>query len=68
MKRGTGFGGNFFKSENPEQISKWYKNHSAIVSESWGAQFNWRQLNDSDKTGYSVWSSFKNDTTYFEPS
>ena len=68
MKKVTGLGGIFFKSNNPQKTREWYKTHLGIESESWGAQFNWRDKDNPEIIGYSVWSPFKNDTTYFEPS
>jgi len=67
MKRVTGLGGIFFKSNDPQKTREWYRDHLGIESETWGAQFNWRHFDDPDKTGYSVWSPFKKDTNYFDP-
>lgn len=68
MKRVTGLGGIFFKTNDPNKTREWYKAHLGIESESWGAQFNSRDYDNPEKTGYSVWSPFKSNTTYFEPS
>lgn len=68
MKKVTGIGGIFFKSQNPEQLREWYKQHLGINSESWGTIFQWRDLDDPQKEGYTVWSPFKQETTYFDPS
>jgi predicted enzyme related to lactoylglutathione lyase len=68
MKRVTGIGGVFFKSKDPEKTRDWYKNHLDIQSDQYGAMFQWRQANNPDKIGCTVWSPFKDDTDYFDPS
>lgn len=68
MKRVTGIGGIFFKSENPEQLYKWYEKHLGIKRmPDNGAVFNWRQADDN-KPAMTVWSLFPKDTKYFNPS
>jgi predicted enzyme related to lactoylglutathione lyase len=68
MKRVTGIGGIFFKSENPELLYKWYEKLLGIkrMPEN-GAVFNWRQVEDNNP-GMTVWSLFPEDTKYFNPS
>ena len=68
MKKVTGLGGIFFKVADPAKTRDCYKNHLGIESESWGAQFNWRLMDEPQKTAYSVWSPFSKDTDYFNPS
>ena len=68
MKKVTGLGGIFFKSKDPQKTREWYKAHLGIESESWGAQFKWRDIDNPNSEGQSVWCPFKEDTTYFEPS
>lgn len=68
MKRVTGIGGIFFKSKNPDKIKEWYKKHLGFNTDQWGTNFEWRQADDVKKKGYSQWSPFKDDTTYFSPS
>jgi catechol 2,3-dioxygenase-like lactoylglutathione lyase family enzyme len=68
-----GLGGVFFKAEDPEQLAGWYAKHLGIGVEGWGgAQFFWDRVDGQDaatgKRGYTVWSPFKADTTYFQPS
>jgi hypothetical protein len=45
MKRVTGIGGIFFKSESPPQLYDWYEKHLGIHGESHGqgASFHWRE-------------------------
>ncbi len=70
MKRVTGLGGFFFKSQDPNRLYKWYQQHLGINREpdGSGAMFHWREAEDPTKTGLTVWSIFPHDTKYFEPS
>lgn len=68
MKRVTGLGGIFFKCKDPEQMKSWYKNHLGFVTDDHGAVFQWRQSEDSEKSGYTAWSPFSQKSKYFEPS
>ncbi len=66
MKRVTGIGGFFFKSENPNATKEWYKNHLGLPTNAYGCTFEWK-----DKEGkecQTQWSPFAADTKYFEPS
>ncbi len=67
MKRVTGIGGIFFKCKNPDQVKEWYKTHLGLNTDPYGTSFEWRK-SDSDEKGFTAWSPFKEDTTYFEPS
>ena len=69
MKRVTGLGGVFFKADDPEALYRWYEEHLGIRrDESSGVMFPWREADDPAKSGFTVWSIFKRDTKYFEPS
>jgi catechol 2,3-dioxygenase-like lactoylglutathione lyase family enzyme len=69
MTRVTGIGGIFFKSPDPKALGEWYKRHLGIEVESWGGYgFRWKNDANPDGVGTTVWSPFKADTTYFEPS
>ncbi|MBZ5705786.1 MAG: VOC family protein [Acidobacteriia bacterium] len=70
MKRVTGIGGIFFKSENPEKLYQWYEQHLGIRREEHGqgASFEWHDAADSQKKGMTVWSIFPRNTKYFDPS
>lgn len=67
MKRVIGIGGIFFKSKDPKALNDWYQKHLGITNEGWGAQFYVKDLEDV-KNAYQLFSPFKTDTTYFEPS
>ena len=64
MARITGIGGVFFKTADPAALSKWYRDVLGFPVEEWGGA----QLMAKGGPPYSVWSPFKADTTYFEPS
>lgn len=66
MKRVTGIGGIFFKSEDPDAQKAWYKNHLGIPTDQYGWTFWWRDENG--KKCSTQWSPMNDDTTYFSPS
>ncbi len=69
MKRVTGLGGVFFKCEDADQQREWYRDHLGIDVQDWGGtMFQWRDDDAPERRGYTVWSPFKKDTTYFDPS
>lgn len=66
MKRVTGIGGIFFKSNDPEALGAWYRDHLGLDLTDWGgAVFNWG--GPGSEKGMTLWSAFKQDTTYLEP-
>lgn len=62
----TGFGGIFFKADDPEAISRWYREVLGIDMEKWGGAL--LRYDAKEHPSYIVWSPFKEDTTYFDPS
>lgn len=67
--RVTGIGGIFFKAKDPQALAAWYREHLGIPVEDWGgATFPWRSAENPTGAGNTVWSPFKQDTTYFAPS
>jgi predicted enzyme related to lactoylglutathione lyase len=64
-KRVTGIGGVFFKSEDPKKLKGWYERHLGVTE-----VFKWKDLDDPDAKApaQTVWSPFKKDTDYFNPS
>ncbi len=66
MKRVTGIGGMFFKSEDPDAQKEWYKKHLGIPTDQYGWTFWWRDENG--KKCSTQWSPMKEDTKYFSPS
>ncbi len=68
MKRVTGIGGVFFKSTDPKKTNEWYAKHLGIPATDYGAKFEWRKSDVSEEKGTTVWSPFKQDTKYMDPS
>lgn len=66
IKRVTGIGGIFFKSENPNATKEWYKNHLGLPVNEYGCTFRWKDNEGNDCA--TQWSPFAKDTKYFEPS
>lgn len=68
MKKVTGIGGIFFKCDDPQKMKDWYSQNLGLPVETYGTMFKWRDTDDPDKEGTTVWSPFKKNTKYFEPS
>ncbi len=68
MKKVTGVGGIFFKCKDPDAIKEWYKVQLGFDTDAYGTSFEWIQSDKPDQKGYTQWSPFKDDTTYFGPS
>lgn len=66
MKRVTGLGGFFFKTEDPKAVKDWYKNHLGLNTDVYGCTF-WWKAEEGNKCS-TQWSPFKEDTNYFAPS
>ena len=70
MKRVIGIGGIFFKAKNPKTLAKWYQEHLGVpIDESFGGYaFRWDEARERPDKGYTIWSPFKEDTDYINPS
>lgn len=68
MKKVTGIGGIFFKTKNPEKLKNWYQKNLGLVTNEYGSIFEFRKNENPNKKGYTVWSTFSEDTDYFHPS
>lgn len=68
MKKVTGIGGIFFKSNDPKKISDWYGENLGLVINPYGSVFEYRKGSKPEQKAYAVWSPFKDDTEYFAPS
>jgi len=68
MKKVTGIGGIFFKCKDPNKIREWYNTHLGLDANEYGANFEWRQDEDSTKKGSTQWAPFAETTKYFDPS
>ncbi len=72
MERVTGIGGIFFKARDPKQMMAWYSKHLGIGAgdntEETYTEFTWRDPDNPQLPGSTVWSLFPHDTRYFDPS
>ncbi len=66
MSRANGIGGIFFKVKDPEKTRNWYHEHLGLATDEYGTTFEWRQADDSAGKGFTQWSPFKADSTYFD--
>lgn len=68
MKRVTGIGGVFFKSQDPKALGAWYKTHLGIDVQDWGgAAFDWKGPDNPEGTGTTAWSLFPANTKHLAP-
>ncbi len=66
MKRVTGIGGIFFKARDPKALADWYRRHLGLNVDDWGGvAFRWAE---DSASGTTIWTPFKEDTSYFAPS
>lgn len=66
MAKVVGLGGIFFKSKNPEALAKWYQKWLGMdMAFPYGITF---KAEDIPSNGYNIWTPFKTETDYFEPS
>ncbi|QKJ31901.1 VOC family protein [Mucilaginibacter mali] len=68
MKKVTGIGGIFFKCADPKQMKEWYAKNLGFPVTDYGTMFKTRDIDNPDKEEYTLWSPFKQETNYFEPS
>lgn len=64
----TGIGGIFFRSEDPKGLREWYGTHLGLAVNEYGSPFEFRNANRPDEINYLQWSTFPEDTAYFQPS
>ena len=73
MEKVQGIGGIFFKTKDPKAIREWYAKHLGVAAKPdspWGAGddsplIEWRDKDDSDRTCYTVFDMFPDDTDFF---
>ena len=68
LKKVTGIGGIFFKCKDPKKMREWYRDNLGLITNDYGAVFEWRQGADTTKKGFTQWSAFGEKTKYFAPS
>jgi len=66
IKRVTGIGGFFFKSNDSKKLVEWYGKYLGLKTDQYGSTFWWKDKEGNDCS--TQWSPFAEDTTYFSPS
>ena len=66
MQKVRGVGGLFFKCNDPEKLTAWYKEYLGIQMD--GATYGMFNPNDAQADDRTVWSTFSADSDYFAPS
>lgn len=66
--RVTGIGGIFFKTTNPSKTKEWYSKHLGMITDQWGAPFEFRLSDTPERIGFLQWSPFSKESDYFLPS
>ncbi len=64
MAKVLGIGGIFFKSKNPLELAKWYKDNLGLDTQDWGGVI----FANNPECSYSVWAPHDAATDYFQPS
>jgi len=65
MAKVIGVGGVFFKSADPDRLTRWYAEHLGLPDDE-GPGVSFR--NDAQpKSAFVVWAPFASDTSYFDP-
>ncbi len=68
MKKVTGIGGIFFKSQDPKAMNEWYAKNLGLPTSDYGTTFEWRDAENSSQKASTSWCTFPQDTQYFNPS
>ncbi len=66
MARVLGIGGVFFKCRDPKALGEWYRERLGLDLQDFGGVA-FRNA-DAPPDGVAIWSTFPDDTTYFDPS
>ncbi len=64
----TGLGGVFFRADDPAALYSWYERHLGLKREEGGVMLRWRDAEEPEREGMTVWAPFEKDTGYFGPS
>src|SRR5262245_43847699 len=69
-ERVTGIGGIFIKAKDPKVLGEWYSDKLGVPRPDGPVPpvFLWRERDDSNLVGTTVWALFRADTKYFAPS
>jgi predicted enzyme related to lactoylglutathione lyase len=64
----TGLGGVFLKASDPKFLARWYEDNLGIhFGSTIYFSFKWREMNQPEHISHTVFSFFRDDTTYFYP-
>ena len=61
----TGIGGVFMKVRDSKLMAAWYQTNLGIDSKAGYADFNWREKENPERLGKTVWSLFPTNSKYF---
>jgi predicted enzyme related to lactoylglutathione lyase len=67
MEQVTGIGGVFFKARDPARLAAWYREQLGVQAQEGNAEFMWREKDQPEKLGRTVWSIFPADSDYLGP-
>jgi predicted enzyme related to lactoylglutathione lyase len=67
MKKVTGVGGIFFKCDDPAKMRDWYNKNLGLVTNEYGAMFEFRNKHNPDEVNILQWSTFSKDSDYMDP-
>ena len=69
MERVTGIGGIFIRAKDPKSLAAWYQQHLGIGFDgNTYVNFTWKNSHHPTRPGTTVFSFFKQDSPYFDPS
>lgn len=63
-----GIGGIFFKCRDPESLKSWYEDKLGMKTNEYGSLFEFRKADKPAEKAYLQWSTFSDNTEYFNPS
>src|SRR5262245_47806166 len=61
----TGIGGVFFQARDPAKMAAWYQANLGVQSEDGCADFSWREKDNPEQIGRTVWAIFPKDAANF---
>ena len=64
----TGIGGIFFRSKDPKKANEWYGKNLGLAINEYGSSFEFRNAHNPEEINYLQWSTFDENTKYFDPS
>lgn len=63
-----GIGGIFFRSKDPKKTNEWYAKNLGLAVNKYGSSFEFRNTHRPEEINYLQWSTFNENTKYFDPS